>query len=606
MKPHPPPRSPSSHDRQPGPTLLLAVVCLTIVHRVRPQWLAVTISEATQVEQLNAERVSRLCARVLPAFESTLGALTRIGRPPRAAAPPGAHDPAQELAITRSLLAVATSLLAHVSLRARTVRPLILGAWLRLSAELPALTQKQFCHTLGLSPRTLRAWLVSPPAASPTPAAPTPPPRLPSKRPPRRRRFAFDVVLPDTQLAADTTDLEALGISLKLIATQDIGGRDHDLLDSVIVDDQESAAQVIAALRAAIDDREGFQVVVDQGTPYMAEATRAALEQLGAEHAPQREGTPTDKATIERAFRSVKTYAGPLLALSTRIAALLPQLRRPELAKALTTLVLTALLRAYQGGARATERADTERAGLDRTTLAQVATQARQDARVHDQSLRQRLQWIHQAYGFEGCATQFVRTFRRFPLPVIEQAEAAFGAHAARPDITHRTAYFAAIVRRFHDAHRARLLEQQRQHARDRQERRHIERLQAERRARHANPLRGLHAALDILPAYWDAHRQTLLYDGLGPGRVGARTSIARLTELYGAQAAIDITTGALQEFARAQTPHLDPAAIDAIDRLVRRFLPPVPTLDPTPTCLTTFASTILRSNGQRQHPPPS
>lgn len=608
MQAHPPPLSSSFHDQQPEPSPLLVVICLTIVHRLRPQWLAVTIFEAAHAEQLNPERVSRLCSRVAPAFESALGALTRIGRPQRSATQQGAHSAAaQDLVIARSLLAVATSIFEHVSLRSRAVRPLILGAWLRLSAEHPSLTQKQFCNTLGLSPRTLRSWVVSPAAAkTAAPAAHKPPPPPPRQRLPRRRRFSFDVVLPDTQLTADTTDLQALGIPLKLVATQDIGGRDQDLLDSVIVDDHESAERVIAALREAIDNREGFQVLVDQGTPYMAEATRAALEELGAEHAPQREGTPTDKATIERAFRSVKTYAHPLLTLSNRIAALIPQLGRPELAKALTTLVLTALLRAYQGGARATQRAETERAGLDRDTLVQVATEARETARVQDQSLRLRLQWIYHSYSFEGTEAQFVRTFRRFPLPAIEQAERAFAGHASRTDITRRTAYFATIVRRLSDEYLSRQTQRRRQQLRDHQWKREVERAQAERIARHDDPVGGLRAALDILPEYWDSRRQKLLFDGAGPGRAGARTSIERLAELYGDQVAVDITTVTLRDFASAKVGQIEPAAIDAIDKLVREFLPATPKASPTSACITTFASTILRRNGQIQHPPPS
>lgn len=289
---HPPPLSYSSHDRQPGPSPLLVVICLTIVHRLRPQWLAVTISDAAREQHLNAERVSRLCSRARPAFEATLGALVRVGRPPRAAAQGAEQNAAQELAVARSLLAVASSVLEHVSLRAGAVRPLILGAWLRLWAEHPSLTQKQFCHTLALSPRTLRSWRLPAPAAKTAPAADKPPPR---KRPPRRWLFSFDVVLPDTQLAADTTELQALRIRLKLIASQDIGRRDQDLLDSIIVDDQENAERVVAALKVAINEREGFQVLVDQGTPYMAEAIRIALQQLGAEHAPHnpREHPPT-------------------------------------------------------------------------------------------------------------------------------------------------------------------------------------------------------------------------------------------------------------------------------------------------------------------------
>lgn len=606
MQAHPPPLSFSSHDRQPGPSPLLAVICLTLVHRLRPQWLAVTISDASRQEQLNAERVSRLCSRALPAFESTLGGLTRMGRPQRCAKQHAEGSSARELAISNALLALATSILEHVPLRAHAVRSLVVGAWLRLSAEHPSLTQKQFCDALSVPARTLRSWLPARPENEPTAPPPTAdPPPPPRKRPPRRRRFSFDVVLPATQLAGDTTELRVLGIPLKLIASQDIGGRDQDLLDSIIVDDHESAAQVVAALEAAIDDRQGFQVLVDQGTPYMAEATRLALEELGAEHAPQREGTPTDKSTIERAFLSIKTYAGPLLDLSNRIATLIPQLSSPALAKALTTLLLTSLLRAYQGGARATQRATAERAGLDRHALQRVAEQARESARVQDQSLRLRLQWIHQSYGFPGPVTQFVSTFRRFPLPVIDRAEHAFAAQAHRADIANRTAYFARIVRRFHQEHLSAQAERQRQQARDHQWQTDLERARTERQARHDNPIDGLRAALDILPAYWDSARRLLRYNGLGPGRIGARNSITRLTELHGPRAATDIVNVALRDFASANAAQLEPAAIEAIQQLVRQFLPPA-TAATTSACTTTFASSILRRNGQMQHPPPS
>jgi hypothetical protein len=568
----------------------------------------VTISEAAHAEQLNAERVSRLCSRTLPAFESTLAALTRIGRPQRSATQEAALGAHHQLLIARSLLAVATSILRHVSLRKPAVRSLILGAWLRLSAEHCSLTQKQFCATLALSPRTLRSWRLAAPAPAKiaTPAVHNPPPPPPRKRPPRRRRFSFDVVLPDTQLTADTTDLRALGMPLKLIAAQDIGGRDQDLLDSVIVDDHESAELVVAALREAIDDRTGLQVVVDQGTPYMAAATRAALEELGAEHAPQREATPTDKATIERAFGSVKTYARPLLALSDRIAALLPQLRRPELAKALTTLVLTALLRAYQGGARAAQRADAERAGLDRQTLHRVAEQARESVRVQDESVRLRLQWIYRTYGFpDRSEAEFINAFRRFPLRVIVQAEAAFGAQAHRADIVRRTAYFAKIARGFNENYRAARVERRRQQARDLQWQADVERVRAERAARQDDPIAGLRAALDILPAYWDSSRQQLCGNGAGPGRVGTRKAIERLVELHGPTAAADIVTATLRDFTTARADQLQPTLIAAIDGFVRRFLPP-PKASPTLSCVAAFASTILGGNGQTQHPPPS
>jgi transposase InsO family protein len=568
--------------------------------------VAVTIVAAARENDQSAERVSRLCSRAIPAFETTLRSLTRIGRPGRSDS--DRQQSEQDLAIVRSLLAVATAILRHVPLRSRAVRSLLLGAWLRLAAEHGSLTQERFCQSLALSPRTLRSWLAElPPTPADPPLAPASAPRRsPPKRPPQRRRFSFDLVLPQTQIAADTSHLQALGVPLDLIASQDIGGRDQALFESVIVDDHENAELVIRCLAEAIGDREGVQVVIDQGTPYMAEATRAALEKLGAEHAPQREGTPTDKATIERAFLSVKTFARPLLDLTNRIADFLPALKRPDLAKALTTLVLTALLRAYQSGARAARRADAERAGLDPAALLGAAAESRQQARVDDQSKRLRLQAIHRDYHLAGNAADFIRAFRRFPLPVIAAAERAFASQAHRDDIRNRNAYFAALLRRFHDELHCEQIRRRNEQRRDHQHRCDIAQLQAERQARHDDPVAGLTAALDILPAYWDPQRHKLLFDGAGPGRAGARMSIERLTAIHGPQTAADIAAATLRDFAAANAERLEPAAIAAIDNLVRRLLPTPPKLPTTPACTADFASTILRRVGHPQHSPPS
>jgi hypothetical protein len=249
-------------------------------------------------------------------------------------------------------------------------------------------------------------------------------------------------MLPDTQLAADTTDLCAFGVPLKVIATQDVGGRDQDLCASVVVDDHESAELIVQAFTAALTGRPGMQAVTDQGTPYMAELTRAALDALGAEHAPQREGEPTDKATIERAFASLKSFARPLLEVSDRIARAVPALASAALAKAATTLLLTALLRAYQAGARAARRAGEQRAGISTEALARAAEQSRREAHAHDTSVRLLLEDIHAAYELDVPRGTFVRTHRRFPLEVLREAQRAFAAQAHRGDIKKRASYF--------------------------------------------------------------------------------------------------------------------------------------------------------------------
>jgi len=292
----------SSHASSPRPSPLLALVALGIVHRLRPAWLAVDLKDAAHQQNVRAERLSRLVTAVIAGFESMLATLTRRGRPPRSH---DEDDARPELALTRELLAVATALLARAAPRRSDGRALVVGAWLRLASQ-PGMTQRRFCDALALPDRTLRAWLTQPAAA---PNAPSPPssaaaPKPP--RPPRRRRFGFDVTLPGTQVAADTTDLRVLGMPLKLIAAQDVGGRDASLFDTVLVDDHESAELVVEVFGKALADKPGAQAITDQGTPYLAHETREALSRLEVEHAPQKDSPLLFSVQAQRAKKNQK------------------------------------------------------------------------------------------------------------------------------------------------------------------------------------------------------------------------------------------------------------------------------------------------------------
>ncbi|MFC1482505.1 hypothetical protein ACFL51_01735 [Myxococcota bacterium] len=178
------------------PSKILSLVCLTIVRRFRPAWLAVTVADAAREVNVNPERVSRLSAKAQALFEQTLAPLLRRGRPPKDRE---AVAQAQRLAVTQALLRAATGLLAHICWRKPAVRTLVVGAYLRLQQEQPRLTQKDFCEALALSPRTLRHWLAHPELAAPASASPVaraPASPAPRQRPPRRSRFGFQLVLP--------------------------------------------------------------------------------------------------------------------------------------------------------------------------------------------------------------------------------------------------------------------------------------------------------------------------------------------------------------------------------------------------------------------------
>jgi hypothetical protein len=316
----------SSHASAPVTTSLLTIICVALVHRDRPDWLTIGVGDSARAAALGPERVSRLASRVARPFADVVDTFTRRGRPTRI------EDPVRaELVTLRALLAVATAALAPVPLRRPAVGALLVGASLRLSTELPSLTKGAFCKALSLPERTLRHWLAHPPAhTTSAPTAPPPPPH----RPPRRPRFRFDVHLPGTQVGADTTDLSVCGVPLKLVGVQDIGGRDRRLFESVVIDTRECADHVVDALRVVRHDCPGIQALTDQGTPYMAAATKLAIDEWQAEHAPQKEGDPTGKSTVEKGFGSLKDVLSPLLSLTDSLAELVPALCSADVAGA--------------------------------------------------------------------------------------------------------------------------------------------------------------------------------------------------------------------------------------------------------------------------------
>jgi hypothetical protein len=136
-----------SHNSPPKPTPIVALVCLAVVARLCPGWVAVKLSDAAKASRVSPQRLSRLCSGAIALFETAVATLRRIGRPPR-------DDTAAEATTQRDLLAalldVATSLLSRGRLRGVHVRALVVGAWLRLKAAHPRLTRKSFCAALAV------------------------------------------------------------------------------------------------------------------------------------------------------------------------------------------------------------------------------------------------------------------------------------------------------------------------------------------------------------------------------------------------------------------------------------------------------------------------
>ena len=573
-----------SHKNTFKPSILLCLVCLAIVRRIRPQWVSIQLKDAACAEGISAQRLSRLCSGSIHLFENVISKTTQMGRPPIEQ-----KDLTAELSLSCALLQVATEALSRRFLGKSKGKELLVGAYLKLKEQHPKLTQQSFCTHLAVPSRTLRHWLTQPkkaPTKTTEKKKPEPKPKL------RRPRFGFEVTLPGTQMGADTTDFTAFGVGLKLMATQDIGGRDQNLFEAIIVDEHENADLVSQMLIDAVGKIRGIQVITDQGSPYLAEKTREVLDQLEVDHAPQKEGDPQGKATVEKAFDTIKRIAHPLLEITNRLAAAIQSLRKPDLARVMASVLFSALLRAYQAGARASRRAQNARVGLSEESLLELAARSREQAHAEDRSARLLLTRIHELYAIEQPLLSFIRNLRTFPLEVIKRAERAFGDQAQRDDIRKRGPYFAAIVRNINTDYqnqKARQRAEQEKQMLDRQIENDFDQRNS---AWQQDPCQWLLAALEAIAHQWMPDKSMLLCGGRGLGLAWLKKSVARMIDLCGSATTLHLAAGVFAEFKNTHQPKIGVKGITSIQILLEKHLPKAG--DKDMGCIKNLTSTIL------------
>lgn len=498
----PPPASQDSPSKS-SLRLLLALVCASIVAEYDPSWLARPVAQLIPAGGPRADRLSRLKAKLRDVFLDLVEAATRRGRRPSTP-----HD--GRAPVLGALLAVATRLLAlsTVPVRRRAVQDELVCAFDRVHGE-HGVTAREFCAHLALSERTFRSWQDRPALPPPAPPPPTPPSPPPNNR--NTGRFDLGVTAPDTQLGGDTTDLRVLGVELKLVGVQDLGDRERCLFDAFAIDERECSELIKGVVAAAATGLEGVQFITDQGTPYVSEAAQQAYDAIGVEHAPQREGTPTEKATVERGFATVKNALAPILALLERVAAAVPQLQQPQLAKGVATLLVATFLRVYAAGRR---HLGHPLDGRDPDVLRAIVEEQREHARAEDRSVRLFLEAMHAEYAMPGSAEAFVRAHRRYPLDDLKEAERRFRTHACRCKALVCDRYFAAVVRDVHEAGVRRRAAERKQRIAGAQARRARADEDARSADLDAHPERRLLEGLDVLADTWLPDAAEFVADG--------------------------------------------------------------------------------------------
>lgn len=401
------------------------------------------------------------------------------------------------------------------------------------------MTQHEFCSTLGIPERTFRSWKKRPPAPERPRPAPTPPPAdSPPPAAAHRGRFDLAEIPPGVELTADTTDIDLFDIPLKLIAAQDPGWRDSELCEAFHLDVVEDARRVADVVEAAVRNRPVALFVTDQGTPYRAEDARKAYEAHGLEHAPTKEGTPTQKATIERMFGTLKPLLAPAVAFTSMLAAAVPALRTPALAVTVGRYLVALALNAYRIGA--SSRIAQAGAPPDRAVVEAIAEDWVHRRREDHGSCRLLLERIHEEFRMEGSREDFVRALRRHELEDIKEAERRLRTAACRCQARACDRYFVGILRNVAAAAepqrqegRRRVREQALQAEKDRQ-------AVAYRDEMRAHPERAIHHGLTLIGIQWLATKRDLLMEGRGIDYSDLRRGLADLRVRDGIHAARD------------------------------------------------------------------
>jgi hypothetical protein len=538
------------------------LLCASTVAAFDPTWLRHPVKELATSLGVRPERVSRLKTKLLRPLEDLVGQCLRRGRPPR-----DPEDPdASRTRVLEALLAVAADVLGELSSRKRSIQDRLVAARDRLARE-HGLPHRSFAEHLGLSPRNLRYWARRGPA-------PPPSPEPPAKKAPAPRglgRFRLEATLPGIQSLADTTNWNLLGVPLKVVALQDPGDRHRELWQDFEVDEHEDHEVIVQVLERALKDKPGLQLVSDQGTPYMAQAIEDAYDDLELQHAPQKEAAPTEKATLERSFRTVKEALEPLANLTRKLGAHLPALRSPELAQSLGRLLLAVYLRVYERGRQSSAPSRPE----DPMVLEAVAERQRERARAEDRSVKLTLTRIHQAYDFEVPFGKFLRAHRNYPLEDLLEAERKMGKYACRCHARRCDRYYAAVLRQVAAKNRGRRERERRDRLRTHEERRRRRERDAKTRHHDLHPEDSVAQALALLEAQYRTDRDELLFGGIGPGRGMLLAALRHLEETAPLSAIDRAEVGWNLWRRRVKTPSLGcvPHVREIFDRLVQEVM---------------------------------
>lgn len=303
----------------------------------------------------------------------------------------------------------------------------------------PALSYGAYCRSSGRTPAGA--------------AAPRPPPVRGRDTPEH---------LPYRSLALmDTSDLACFGFDFKLIPFMEAHSRSifaHQLCE------QENAAEVSRVLVAGATRADGVLALrVDRGTPYLAALTVRKVEESGAEMRVARAYTATDKAVLERFFRTAKDALRQILGCVdlSKAPPGEPSWRK-QLARTLGSAVVAFFLRycyPYIPQPGIDGRTPEERTH-DRPPASEDVIRAALDERArHHEHAKTCAREIHAQYGFRWAPSRWLEAVRSFTAEDLREAARRFDRILLRAcftcDSRRNPLYLLAILRTVAEQRRA-------------------------------------------------------------------------------------------------------------------------------------------------------
>ncbi len=303
----------------------------------------------------------------------------------------------------------------------------------------------------------------------------------PARHTPRRGRDDPDRIPLRALALMDTSDLACFGFPFKLIPFMEAHSRNifaHQLCD------RESAARVEQVLTEGAARAGGvLGLRVDRGKPYMAHLIVEGTKDQGIDMRVARAHMPTDKATIERFFLTIKGALNDVLSCLDLRSGPGDLQWRKNLARTIASVVIAGYLRwgypfipqPHIDGRPPAERLG-DSAPVDPDTISAILDQRAQ----HHEHARTVAGELHDHYGFRWSMKRWLRAVRGYRAEDLRAAARRFDPILLRNcfhcDTKRNPRYLLAIIRSIAEPRRA-------QQRCERSERRRREKDETQRRA---------------------------------------------------------------------------------------------------------------------------